>query len=232
MAIAGAALAAPVAAAGRQRDPGGRHRPPPAELPGRGADRVVRRRAVAGSAGALVIAVRNTGNRALPNVAVTICNTTCSYRAPRGQGTTVQAFSYAIATRPTSPARHARSGSSPRRPARAATAAATSAPAQPSPPTPTPGRWPARARAHRAVRLDGDRRSRPAASWSPGRWRRRCRATTGRCSRRRPGPREAGRERLDQAASLRRAAQRQGHHQALISPRSSVAQMLIWPSTA
>jgi hypothetical protein len=44
-----------------------------------------------------VIAVRNIGRRALPNVAVTICNTTCSYRAPRGQGTTVQAFSYAIA---------------------------------------------------------------------------------------------------------------------------------------
>jgi hypothetical protein len=44
-----------------------------------------------------VIAVRNGGNRALPNVAVTICNTTCSYKARRGQGTTVQAFSYAIA---------------------------------------------------------------------------------------------------------------------------------------
>jgi hypothetical protein len=45
----------------------------------------------------LAIAVRNTGRRALPNVAVTICNTTCSYRARRGQGTTVQAFSYAVA---------------------------------------------------------------------------------------------------------------------------------------
>jgi hypothetical protein len=45
----------------------------------------------------LVIAVRNTGRRALPNVAVTICNTTCSYRARRGHGTTVQPFSYAIA---------------------------------------------------------------------------------------------------------------------------------------
>jgi hypothetical protein len=44
-----------------------------------------------------VIAVRNAGNRTLPNVAVTICNTTCSYKARRGQGTTVQAFSYAIA---------------------------------------------------------------------------------------------------------------------------------------
>jgi hypothetical protein len=47
-----------------------------------------------------VIAVRNTGHRALPNVAVTICNTTCSYRARRGQGTTVEAFSYAIAPAP------------------------------------------------------------------------------------------------------------------------------------
>ena len=44
----------------------------------------------------LVIAVRNTSRRALPNVAVTICNTTCFYRARRGHGTTVQPFSYAI----------------------------------------------------------------------------------------------------------------------------------------
>jgi hypothetical protein len=48
----------------------------------------------------LVIVVRNTGRRALPNVAVTICNTACSYRARRGHGTTVQAFSYAIANAP------------------------------------------------------------------------------------------------------------------------------------
>jgi hypothetical protein len=48
----------------------------------------------------LVVAVRNTGRRALPNVAVTICNTTCSYRARRGHGTTVQAFSYAVANTP------------------------------------------------------------------------------------------------------------------------------------
>ena len=46
----------------------------------------------------LVIAVRNSGRRALPNVAVTICNTTCSYRARRGHGTTVQPFSYAVAS--------------------------------------------------------------------------------------------------------------------------------------
>jgi hypothetical protein len=48
----------------------------------------------------LVIAVRNTSRRALPNVAVTICNTTCSYRARRGHGTTVEPFSYAIANAP------------------------------------------------------------------------------------------------------------------------------------
>jgi hypothetical protein len=48
----------------------------------------------------LVVAVRNTGRRALPNVAVSICNTTCSYRARRGQGTTVQPFSYAIGRAP------------------------------------------------------------------------------------------------------------------------------------
>ena len=48
----------------------------------------------------LVIAVRNTSRRALPNVAVTICNTTCSYRARRGHGTTVGPFSYAIANSP------------------------------------------------------------------------------------------------------------------------------------
>jgi hypothetical protein len=48
----------------------------------------------------LVIAVHNTGHRALPNVAVTICNTTCSYRARRGEGTTAQAFSYDIGRAP------------------------------------------------------------------------------------------------------------------------------------
>lgn len=48
----------------------------------------------------LVIAVRNTGHRALPNVAVSICNTTCSYKAPRGEGTTVEAFSYAVGKAP------------------------------------------------------------------------------------------------------------------------------------
>jgi hypothetical protein len=40
----------------------------------------------------LVIAVRNTGTKAIPNLAVTICNVTCAYNAPKGQGTSAQAF--------------------------------------------------------------------------------------------------------------------------------------------
>jgi hypothetical protein len=40
----------------------------------------------------LVISVRNTGTRTIPNVAVTICNVTCAYPAPRGEGTNAAAF--------------------------------------------------------------------------------------------------------------------------------------------
>lgn len=40
----------------------------------------------------LVIEVRNTGSRAIPDVAVTICNVTCAYPAPAGQGTSARAF--------------------------------------------------------------------------------------------------------------------------------------------
>jgi hypothetical protein len=40
----------------------------------------------------LVITVRNVGNKTIPNLAVTICNTTCTYPAPVGQGTSVAAF--------------------------------------------------------------------------------------------------------------------------------------------
>jgi hypothetical protein len=40
----------------------------------------------------LVIAVRNTGNKTIPNVAITICNVTCAYPAPKGQGTDAGAF--------------------------------------------------------------------------------------------------------------------------------------------
>ena len=45
----------------------------------------------------LVILVRNTGRRAIPNLAVTICNTTCAYPAPPGQGTSAEAFAQNIA---------------------------------------------------------------------------------------------------------------------------------------
>ncbi len=40
----------------------------------------------------LIIAVRNDGLQTIPNVAVTICNVTCTYPAPAGEGTSAQAF--------------------------------------------------------------------------------------------------------------------------------------------
>jgi hypothetical protein len=40
----------------------------------------------------LVISVRNVGTKTIPNVSVSICNTTCAYPAPVGQGTSVAAF--------------------------------------------------------------------------------------------------------------------------------------------
>jgi hypothetical protein len=40
----------------------------------------------------LVIAVRNSGSKTIPNVAVTICNVTCAYPAPCGEGTDAGAF--------------------------------------------------------------------------------------------------------------------------------------------
>lgn len=41
----------------------------------------------------LTIAVRNSGPETIPNVAVTICNVTCAYPSPRGEGTDAAAFS-------------------------------------------------------------------------------------------------------------------------------------------
>lgn len=41
----------------------------------------------------LTIAVRNSGTKTIPNVAVTICNVTCVYPAPKGHGTDAAAFS-------------------------------------------------------------------------------------------------------------------------------------------
>jgi hypothetical protein len=40
----------------------------------------------------LVLAVHNLSNRTLPDVAVTICNVTCAYPAPAGEGTSAAAF--------------------------------------------------------------------------------------------------------------------------------------------
>jgi len=40
----------------------------------------------------LVISVRNVGSKTIPNLAISICNTTCAYPAPAGQGTSVAAF--------------------------------------------------------------------------------------------------------------------------------------------
>jgi hypothetical protein len=40
----------------------------------------------------LVLAVRNTGSKTIPNVAVTICNVTCAYPAPTGEGSDAAAF--------------------------------------------------------------------------------------------------------------------------------------------
>jgi len=44
----------------------------------------------------LVISVRNTGHKAIPDVAVTICNVTCTYPAPPGEGTSVAAFAQCV----------------------------------------------------------------------------------------------------------------------------------------
>ena len=41
----------------------------------------------------MVIKVRNVDSRPLPNVAVTICNVTCKFPAPPGEGSSAQAFS-------------------------------------------------------------------------------------------------------------------------------------------
>ncbi len=44
----------------------------------------------------LVLAVRNTGNKTIPNLAATICNVTCAYPAPKGEGTSVAAFAHSL----------------------------------------------------------------------------------------------------------------------------------------
>jgi hypothetical protein len=44
----------------------------------------------------LVLVVRNSGSKAIPNLAVTICNITCRYPAPAGLGTSSAAFASSI----------------------------------------------------------------------------------------------------------------------------------------
>lgn len=44
----------------------------------------------------MVLKVTNTGNRPLPNVTVTVCNVTCTYPAPPGEGTSVAAFATCV----------------------------------------------------------------------------------------------------------------------------------------
>jgi hypothetical protein len=48
----------------------------------------------------LDIAVRNRGQRALPDVAVTICETSCAVSSRANEGTSAQAFGYDIAAAP------------------------------------------------------------------------------------------------------------------------------------
>ena len=40
----------------------------------------------------MTISVRNTGNHVIPNLAVTVCNVTCRFPAPAGEGTSVAPF--------------------------------------------------------------------------------------------------------------------------------------------
>jgi hypothetical protein len=44
----------------------------------------------------LVITVRNSGHKTIPDVAVSICNVTCAYPAPKGEGTSAAAFASTI----------------------------------------------------------------------------------------------------------------------------------------
>lgn len=44
----------------------------------------------------MVISVRNVSSKTVPNVAVTVCNVTCSYPAPPGEGSSVQPFAQSL----------------------------------------------------------------------------------------------------------------------------------------
>jgi hypothetical protein len=45
----------------------------------------------------MVLSVRNAGTKSIPNVTVTVCNVTCTYPAPAGEGTSVAPFSQCVA---------------------------------------------------------------------------------------------------------------------------------------
>jgi hypothetical protein len=44
----------------------------------------------------MVVKVTNTGTKPIPNVSVTVCNVTCTYPAPAGEGTSVAAFATCV----------------------------------------------------------------------------------------------------------------------------------------
>lgn len=46
----------------------------------------------------MVITVRNAGSSTIPDIAATVCNVTCSYQAPAGQGTSAAAFASNISS--------------------------------------------------------------------------------------------------------------------------------------
>ena len=86
---------------------------------------------------------------------MTLCNVTCAYPAPEGEGTSAQAFAadsnQALPGQPVAAA----VDRGPAVPAPVTTAASTAGRARRSPRTPTPGRWAGWARQHGAIRLEG-----------------------------------------------------------------------------
>jgi hypothetical protein len=49
---------------------------------------------------AMVLTVRNAGTKSIPNLTVTVCNVTCSYPAPVGEGTSVAPFAQCVGRTP------------------------------------------------------------------------------------------------------------------------------------
>ena len=59
---------------------------------------------------AMVLSVRNAGSSSIPNLTVTVCNVTCSYPAPAGQGTSVASFAQCVGRTPVTCLRAQRQG--------------------------------------------------------------------------------------------------------------------------